>query len=200
MIQTSPINSNFKRVCWSAILSGAIVAIGINFLLGLFGIAIGISTFSLHSDGKIVIAFGGAIGIAIGIIASMLTAGYTAGYLGRGYCPKRNLGLLYGFLMWSFAIIISAILIVPLGKYAAIFSNETSRSNFIIPQSSTNTSEPITVETVPSSMENNHKSIRVTATPDSLALSAFLVFIMFFIGAIFSCIGATWGMNCSRND
>ena len=200
MIQNEYIAPTFKRVCWSSVLSGVLVALGINFLLSLFGSAIGISSYLLNSDGQITLAIGGAFGIAIGILVSMLTAGYTAGYLGRNYCPKRNLGFLYGFLTWSFVLILSALLFHPLSKYAHAFSKETSRSIFVIPKESTNTSEPITVETDPSSMEDNHKSIKVTATPESLNSSAFLVFILFLIGALSSCLGAHWGMNCQRND
>lgn len=193
-------NNCFKRICWSSIISGALVALGLNFLLGLFGVAIGISTFTLTTDGAIVLAVGGLLGISLGLVATMLASGYTAGYLGRMYAPQRNLGILYGFLTWSLAIILSALLVGHINNYATTFSNVTSRSVFVVPSEKTNTSEPVTVETLPSSMDENHKTIKVTATATSMALSAFTLFGLFALGALASCVGALWGMNCRRID
>ncbi|CEK12169.1 hypothetical protein [Legionella hackeliae] len=52
-------------------------------MLNLFGIAIGLSLFTLNQEGATVLAVGGLLGLLIGIIVSMLVAGYAAGYLGR---------------------------------------------------------------------------------------------------------------------
>lgn len=111
----------FKRLSWTAIFIGAIVGIGLSFLLGLFGAAIGLSMFSMGANGDITLAVGGLIGIAICIIVSMLAAGYTAGYLGRLYCPRRNLGILYGFSAWTVALMLSAILTTHMSAYLSSF-------------------------------------------------------------------------------
>ena len=92
----------FSQISWTAIFVGAIAAIGLTFLLNLFGIAIGLRAFTLSTNGAIVLAVGGMIGIIIGIIASMLAAGYTAGYLGRVHSSQRNLGIVYGFTTFPF--------------------------------------------------------------------------------------------------
>lgn len=111
----------FKRISWTAIFIGAIVGIGLSFLLGLFGAAIGLSIFSMGANGVITLAVGGLIGIAICIIVSMLAAGYTAGYLGRLYCPRHNLGILYGFSAWTVALMLSAILTTHMSSYLAAY-------------------------------------------------------------------------------
>ena len=83
----------FKRISWTAIFVGAIVGMGLSFLLNLFGIAIGLSAFIVGSDDVIILAVGGIIGIMIGLIVSMLAAGYAAGYLSRFYCHNETLVL-----------------------------------------------------------------------------------------------------------
>ncbi|STY28624.1 Uncharacterised protein [Legionella wadsworthii] len=185
------------KLCWSAVVSGALVAIGINIILNMFEAALGISTFYLNEEGKIFFDFGGTLGILIGIIVSMLTGGYTAGYLGR-YFSESHLDLLYGFLTWITAIALSSFLILPINQYASYVSNETSRSIFMITKESDTSAQTTTVETNPSSLENDHKTIKITATPESLIVSAHLIFILFFLGAVFACIGSRLGMKNKR--
>lgn len=86
-----------KRLSWSAIFFGALIALGLGFLLNLLGCAIGLSLFNLSNEGDIVISIGGLIGIITGLISSMILAGYATGYLSREYHPQRNLGIMYGF-------------------------------------------------------------------------------------------------------
>jgi len=57
----------YKRISWTAIFVGAIVAVGLSFLLNLFGIAIGLSAFTLSTDGASVLAVGGLVGMIIGV-------------------------------------------------------------------------------------------------------------------------------------
>lgn len=190
----------FNRISWTAIFVGAIVGIGLSFLLNLFGIAIGLSSFTVGQDGAIVLAVGGLIGIMIGIIASMLTAGYAAGYLGRFYSPQRNLGIVYGFSTWSVALIFSAVIGAQISTYVDSFSNAISHSVFVTSQDKTDPSKTLSVKTTSSTHNTDQTTMKVTVSPNSLALGAFSVFAIFFIGAFASCIGACWGMSCNRDD
>src|SRR5436305_611289 len=85
----------FKSICWTAIFVGALVAVGLGFLLNLFSMAIGLSAVS-NSNGTMAVAIGGFIGLIIGVIVAMVVSGYVAGFLGRLHSQKRNLGILYG--------------------------------------------------------------------------------------------------------
>ena len=191
----------FKRISWTAIFVGALVGIGLSFLLNLFGMAIGLSAFTLSTDGAIVLAVGGLVGIIIGIIASMLAAGYAAGYLGRLHCPQRNLGIVYGFTTWSVALIFTAVIGAQISSYITSYSNAISHSVLVTSQDKTHPSTTLTVKTTPSSTVNaDKKTIKVTASPNSLAWGALSVFAIFFIGAFASCLGACWGMSCKRED
>jgi hypothetical protein len=191
---------HFKRVSWTAIFIGAIVAIGLTFLLNLFGVAIGLSAFTMGTDGAIVLAVGGLIGIIIGVIASMLAAGYAAGYLGRLHCPKRNLGVIYGFTTWCVALILSAVIGAQISSYVTSYSNAISHSVLVSSQDKTHPSTTLTVKTTPSALSTGQKTIKLTTSPNGLAWGALSVFAIFFIGAFASCLGACWGMGCKRDD
>jgi len=193
-----------KRISWSAILVGALVALGLSFLLNLFGLAIGLSAFTLNETGASVVAIGGILGIVIGIIASMLAAGYAAGYLGRTYSPKRNLGIVYGFTTWALALILGAIMVGPIGHYAATSYASASelQSVSIESKDSANSSNTISLKTKPNATTQNanHKTTNIRAPANTLVWSVFVIFILFFIGALSSCFGACWGMHCCRED
>lgn len=190
----------FKRISWSAIIVGAIVGIGLSFLLNLFGIAIGLTAFTLSQDGVIVLALGGLIGIIMGIVASMMTAGYVAGYLGRLHCPQRNLGIVYGFTTWSIALIFSAVIGAQISAYITSYSDAISHSVFVTSDDIKHSSAELSVKTIPSEDNSDQKTIKVTATTNSLVWFGFSVFAIFFIGALSSCLGACWGMSCKRED
>ena len=189
---------HFKRISWTAIVIGAIVGVGLGFLLNLFGTAIGLSAFTLSNDGAIVLAVGGLIGIIIGIIASMLAAGYAAGYFGRLYCPQRNLGIVYGFTTWSVALLLSAVVGAQVSAYVTSYSNTISHSVFVAVTDKTHSSPEVSLKTA--AEDGHQKIIEMTVSHSSLAWSAFSVFALFFIGALASCVGACWGMSCKRED
>lgn len=196
-----------KRISWTAIFIGALVALGLGFLLNLFGLAIGLSAFTLNDTGANVIAIGGLLGILIGVIVSMLAAGYTAGYLGRLYCPKRNLGIVYGFSTWTLALILSALITAPLSQHVSTFTknNVTSPSVSVTTDNSKNANNNLTSASVeststPTAQNPNQKTININAPTETLAWGAFSIFLLFFLSAFFCCLGACWGMNCHRDD
>lgn len=191
----------YKRISWSAIIVGALVAVGLSFLLNLFGLAIGLSAFTMSDTGANVVAIGGLLGILIGIIASMLAAGYAAGYLGRLYCPKRNLGIVYGFSTWTLALILTALISVPLIHHAANYTRITTPSVAVVTNKPAHSNKVVSASI--SSTPHQHSSSKTTdvsAPTKTVAWSVFCVFILFFISAVSCCFGACWGMNCCRED
>lgn len=188
----------FKRISWSAIFVGAFIAVGLSFLLNLFGIALGLSAFAVGKDGSIVLAVGGLLGIIIGVIASMITAGYAAGYLGRLYCPQRNLGIIYGFTTWTVALLLSAVVAAHVGAYISSYSKTISNSVFVVHENKTNATQRVAEETA--AARTNEPKNQVTTYAKSASCLAFSVFVLFFIGAFASCLGSCWGMSCKRED
>ncbi len=203
-------------MCWTAVIAGALVGFGISFLLNLFGAAIGLSAYTMNQNDA-VLAIGGVIGLLIGVIVAMATAGFVAGYLGRFHHCYCHGGVVYGFVTWCLALIFSALLVVPAIHYvgfyadnvnsaliASEYSNASAGANGQIAPGA-NATNPVTnpavnrqtASTPANSMGNNgqastHQPIKYPAW------TSWILFILFFVGALSSCIGACYGMRCRK--
>lgn len=188
---------HWKRLSWTAVIVGALVGVGLTFLLFLFSAAIGLSAFAVDSTtGAVTLVVGGFIGVVIAILVSMFVAGWVAGYLGRPYTMGCNLGVLYGFTAWCLALLITASFAGPIGRYVASYTYFVSTSNAMVFEMR----PPVVIENV--------TPVKATATTPaanqkattSLAMGAFIVFVLFFLGALASCFGGSCGMSCCKKD
>lgn len=190
------------RICWSAIFAGAFVGMGLAFLLHLYGVAISLSAFSSMQDGASVIAIGGALGMLFGVIVAMATAGFVAGHLGRFHYNRVHGGVIYGFITWTLILLMSAVIAGPIMNYAAVYGNSLSRSVNVeavtVNVSSDSTANDLTAPVIKHS-DNTKQPVAVVNTTQ-LAWSGWLVFLLFFVGAISSCVGATCAMHCKRDE
>jgi hypothetical protein len=186
------------RICWSAIFAGAFVGLGLGFLLQLYGTAISLSAYSSTPQGASVIALGGLIGMIIGVIAAMATAGFVAGYLGRFHYYPLHGGIIYGFVTWSLILFLSAVITVPMGHFVSTYENTLTRATVVVGSN---------VDDTKVSNDNNTNAVKhhkvttdepVTVSANKLAWGGWTMFILFFIGAISSCVGASYGMKCKR--
>jgi hypothetical protein len=193
-------NHQIHRICWSAVLAGAFVGIGLGFLLHLYGIAISLSAYSAATDsGASVIAIGGLLGMILGVIAATAASGFVAGYLGRFHYHAINGGIIYGFITWSIVIFLSAIMVAPMENYVTAYKNSLTNTAVIEGPvvktkkvALTQSGDIIQKKTVVSSEPV------AQVTPNQLAWSGWVIFILFFIGAISSCVGASCGLQCKR--
>lgn len=183
------------RICWSAIFAGSIVGLGLAFLLHMYGLAIGLSAYSASDTGATAIAMGGLLGMLIGVIAAMATAGFVSGYLGRHHYYHLHGGIIYGFITWSLILLISAVAAGPIMHYVTL--SEKSLSQTVITE---NVSGDTTKTTKASAVKLVKKGTPAPAeiTTTQLAWSGWVVFALFFIGALSCCIGACYGMRCTR--
>lgn len=185
------------RISWSAIFIGALIGVGLSFLMNLFGVTIGLSAFSMTDQGVMSLALGGLFGLIISTIIAMFFAGYASGYIGRLYVPRRNMGMIYGFTTWIVSIVMTALLTTYVGNYVDSYSATVTHSAVTVSQnqSASKASES-------SSSENQIQVDNITPKEASggMAIGAFIVFALFFIGAFSSCLGARHGMSCQRND
>ncbi len=187
---------------WSAIFAGAFVGMGLGFLLHLYGIAIGLSAYSATAEGATMIAIGGVIGLLLGVIVSMGLAGFVAGYLGRYHHCACHGGIVYGFLTWSMALLLSATFIVPLTYYVTAYTHDLAPGIEITKPIMHAMSDDVATNHEAKAPHKN-KLLAVKTTPtdnEALTWSAWIVFGMFFIGALSSCIGACCGMCCRRHQ
>jgi hypothetical protein len=163
---------------WKPIIAGALVAIGFTFLLNLFSVAIGLTAFSTNSDGVETLAFGGLIATAIGIIASMFAAGWLAGYLSQRHCTRRHLGALYGFLVWCLALIITIFLAGHVQQYISFYGHFLSGTTDMV---------------VNASPEKAVAAVQTNMHTKTLAISTYVIFILFFLSAFASSLGGHCG-------
>lgn len=190
----------FKRICWTAVFVGALIASGLSFLFNLFGVAIGLSAFTLDNEGAMVIALGGAIGLVIAVVVSMGLAGYAAGYLGRHYAPQKNLGILYGFVTWTVALLLSASFLGSMSNYTVIYAQHIGHSNFQLDQQSTKIEKKSMEDTKKKEQETKENQPMISMTQTNMVTGAFMIFVLFMLGAISTCVGASFGMACRRID
>ncbi|QMT59792.1 hypothetical protein [Legionella sp. PC997] len=195
LIKTSDCcRTTVTHINWTGIIAGAFVGVGLGFLLNLFGMAIGLSAYSSSPNGAAVIAIGGVIGLLIGVIAAMGAAGFVAGYVGRFYHCYCHGGVLYGFITWSLALILSILLIGPTANYISSYENALSPS--FAPVEVTNS--VVGDKVVAGEKNNNNPGVSVQAK--HLAWSGWVLFILFFVGAFSCCIGACLGMRCKKEE
>lgn len=190
-----------KCMPWSGILAAALVAIGLSFLLSLFGTAIGLSAFETSDTGVTTVAIGGYIGMLIGVVAVMYFSGWVAGYFGRKNCCNRNVGALYGFIAWCLAFVIMVVLATQTMEFVSANLYAVANTDTVTVQVlDSNTSH---VVTKPAHATANHNAIVKTnvnneQAVNTVGVSLFLTFVLFFIGALSSAIGGYCGLK--RDD
>ncbi|WP_115712229.1 hypothetical protein [Legionella sainthelensi] len=179
---------------WTPIFAGAFVGVGLGFLLDIFSMAIGLSAYTSSPKGTTVIAIGGILGLLIGSIVSMGVAGFVTGYLARFYHCYCHGGVIYGFITWSLGLMLGALLIIPMMHYVS-FHQENLDPALTPTQIST-----ADVNVSVSSQQNSSEQKILHANPQHLAWSGWILFILFFLSAFSSCIGACYGMRCDKEE
>ncbi len=187
-----------ESLSWTGIVAGGLAATGLGFLLNLFNIGIGLSIFDYSTQGVMTIMIGGLIAMFIGGFATMFIAGWVSGYISRPYCSNRYMGVLQGFAAWCFALIISLFLIASNVGFFLSSSHLLIDNLSISPTISFTTDEH--APTI-SNLNPNHPQITVNAekSANKMGLAAFVTFLVFFLGAIASCLGGYFGA-CPNSD
>ena len=196
-INDFPSYSDSKSIPWGAILIGTVVAIGLSFLFNLFCTSIGLSVIPTSKEGGTALAIGGLIGLLISIIVTMFLAGMTTGYLARSFCLTSKAGILYGFITWSLALILTVILSMQMIQFI------TSYTDYIYGRSpaanAVNNATSLSMNHM-----NNLSDSSPNTTEDAKKMSnnvkygAFIIFILFLSGALSSCIGGYFGVGFNK--
>jgi len=188
------------RVSWSAIFAGAFVGLGLGFLLHLYGLAISLSAFSASTHTASTITMGGLLGMVVGVIIAMGTAGFVAGYLGRYHYYQVQGGVIYGFICWSVTLLMSALIAAPLMSYISSYDNSlTSPIVITTPKIKINTLTTNPTQPTRAKSEKNTTPV-AEVSPTDMAWGGWILFGLFFLGALSSCIGACIGMDCKREE
>lgn len=114
---------------WTAIIAGAFVAVGLLFLLELFGIGLDVTAYSAAgapgtTEAAKAFGFGSYIIIVVAGMIAMFIAGYVSGIIGRPTCTSGCHGIVYGFVTWCLALILSFLLVGMSGNYVGTMYHE----------------------------------------------------------------------------
>ena len=100
-----------RRVSWGAIFAGTAIAFGLQFLLGLLGIAIGASVFDpVNPAGFADWGIGTGLYIVITQIISLIAGGFVAARLAG--IPKNTTSLIHGAVVWATVSFVTAYMVV----------------------------------------------------------------------------------------
>jgi hypothetical protein len=178
-----PHATDCECLVWKPIVAGALVILGFTFILNLFSVAIGLTAFTVSTDGAETLVMGGLLGIGIGTIASMFGAGWLTGYLGQRHCNKLHLGALYGFLAWCVALVIGFFVMTNAEQYVAIYTHLLSGT--------------------PYTPAGNAVAASTDAqTTKNLVISTYIIFSLVFLSAFASALGGHCGMRfvCKKTN
>lgn len=209
--RTSNRRSFGKVIPWTAIIAGAFVGLGISFLLYVFGLAIGLSSFTATPTGVNTLAIGGFIGSAIGAIVSMFVGGWIAGYLARrsygfrGYDSTSitdhdikkcgHMGALYGFITWSLMLVVTILLATHVTSYVASTYNTAANPTLPIVTTTTHTDTPTVGEHRMTTTDPNKMTTHDEKAVNTVGNTLFGLFVLFFLGAFSSCLGGYMGIR-----
>ncbi|UHG93818.1 hypothetical protein [Spirosoma oryzicola] len=100
-------SSFVKRISWSAVFAGVLVAIVSQLLLSLLGLGIGLSTIDPETEQNPTagLGTGGAIWYVISSLLSLFVGGWIAGRLASA--PRLFDGIIHGVLTWSLATLLT---------------------------------------------------------------------------------------------
>jgi hypothetical protein len=187
-------NCHKRCISWTAVITGALVCLGLTFLFNLFNIAIGVTVLTMTIDGP-TLMIGGFLALLLSTIVAMFTGGYVAGFLGRTYCAKRNTGVIYGFATWTLALILTAFISTHVGRFVYTYSHFVTDPTTIV-ITTDNATPAVSTKTNDKNVQPTEVIINVDKTKTSIGMGAFILFLLFAIGALFTCLGGACGMSC----
>ena len=106
-------NHCVKPISWKAVLSGALVAVGLTFLFNILTLGLGLSLFTHNESGQDILVFATLAWMIIGGYAILFLAGWIAGKQKCCSCHGQSFhcssGFLHGFLAWTVYLIIAVV-------------------------------------------------------------------------------------------
>lgn len=179
-----------SRMNWPAIVVAALIGVGLSFLITLLSLAFGFTAFSMDTTtGALALSIGGLVGLIVLSILAMFMVGWVAAYLGGSNCLHRYSGELYGLSAWSLTLILTILLSGSVGKFVANTSYLVNKNVM-----------PISFNVAATTVENKIQNIRSNPEKNNEAIAGttFIVFFIFFIGAISSCFGGRCAQLCVK--
>jgi hypothetical protein len=164
--------------------------------------AIGLSVISTNPAGNETYAMGALIGLLIGSIACMFFSGWLAGFVARPCYRSPNIGGLYGFSAWCLALLITILTASYVGKFITESSHLLANASAVSEMNAHQHDGVYAVTTVAvdsTPAATNHPAKAANAA-NAVGVGAFILFVMFFVGALSSTIGGYCAGSKNRKD
>lgn len=118
-----------RFISWGPVWAGVAVAVGINVLLSVLGVAIGLSVAGATDVSAEGLAVSAGIWMIVSALAALFFGGWVAGWLAAPRTPSH--GAMHGFVLWCVVTALSAALLTAtggalLGGGLAAFANPQS--------------------------------------------------------------------------
>jgi hypothetical protein len=175
-----------KCISWSAVVAGALTAIGLGFLIHVFTSGLGLSLYTTDTTGLTTLAIGTFIWLLVAGYFAMFFSGFVSGALTRYNFGSRCAGAFHGFIAWCLAIAISLILTAHVGMATTNLTQATKTT-------------PDVVNVVGTVTDNKVPTTTVEKT-NNLGIGVLSVFFVFLIGAIGSTVGGYFGAQYKGHD
>lgn len=197
-----PYLCGIKCISWSAIIFSALIGFGLTFLFNMFALSVGLSAFTFNPEGNSNLAIGGFVGLVVAAFVSMFIAGWISGYLGRPYCKRRNLGELYGFGTWSVTLIFTIIFVANVGQLLTHYNYIVDRNTTTISYTNNQTAPIVSEKTKQHADKttNTHLTVNAEKATNTVGQATFIIFFLFFIGALASMFGGRCGMSYRKSE
>jgi hypothetical protein len=214
-----------RFLSWGWIIGGALVAVGLSFLLNMLMVSLGLSTFTVDGEGLTTMAITGYIAMLIGIIIVMFLAGMVAGCGAKAYGQRSYSGALHGFISWCLALLISIVFASAIGNFMtnnsyalakgsdnavtspvnteASSKTDASSAQKAVEHKDTATHSNINAQDTDrdENAQDSNKAENIATTSAHIAGGTMLaLFILFLVAALASIGGGYAGANCGRKD
>lgn len=97
-----------RRISWGSILAGVVVAVVVQMMLTILGVAIGAATLDAAGRATPGVGIGAGIWFALSGIIAFFCGGWTAGRMAG--IPRAVESTLHGFLAWGVSLVLGALL------------------------------------------------------------------------------------------
>lgn len=180
---------NYTHICWSSVISGSLVAIGLVFLFCLLTEGLGLTSATRTEGSTEILVFAVLAWLFVGSYVVFFMSGYVTGKIARTHCERSCHGLLYGFMSWALAIIVCIMLVTPMTQSKNILMIKTTTQSEVI--------------ATPNEQQSNNNEIMTPATQHEVhkvGLATLAAFLIFFAGALGSSLGGYYAIQYHRKE
>lgn len=184
-------------ISWTALGIGSLLIVGLSYLMRLFTVGVGLSSYSTTTSGTVAFAITGFVCLIILSYLLLFLAGWVTGLISSVHSEKRWLGLLHGFAAWCLALVIMGAFVAP--NHPFFIAQRFPHSVNVFAPANTLNSPTLPLTTTAPQNQNTVQAITSPANPvNTLGIGMLATFFIFLSGVLGSSLGGYYGALCSH--